>query len=100
AYDFDCDFLLGFIRRQENYARSAMIDHAFQLVAHVDRVRYRLDSPQLDKTVTAKLKVRWVTPSARNTFAHGIVRIVCRHINLLFCVRDSAILNRIDGTML
>src|SRR5262245_35513764 len=56
-----------------------MIDHALQPVARVDHVRNRLDVPQLDETVAAKLEVRRITPFARHTFTRDFVRIVDGH---------------------
>jgi hypothetical protein len=43
--EFDGYFPPGFVSRQKNYARPAMIDHALQSVTHVDRVGDRLDAP-------------------------------------------------------
>src|SRR5262245_49488917 len=79
AYDLDGDFMPGFVRRDKDYARSAMIDHALQPVARVDHVRDRLDVPQFDKAVAAKLEVRRVTSFARYAFAHDLVWIVYGH---------------------
>src|SRR5262249_39719189 len=79
AYDLDGDFPPVFIRRDKDYARSAMIDHTLQPVALVDHVRDRLDVPQFDEAVAAKLKVRRVTPFARHTFTRDFVRIVDGH---------------------
>src|SRR5262245_5022588 len=56
-----------------------MIDHALQPVARVDHVWDRLDVPQFDKAVAAKLEVRRVTSFARHAFAHDLVRIVDGH---------------------
>ena len=79
AYDFDGDFLPGFVRRHKDCARSAMIDHTLQPVAHVDHVGDRLDVPQLDKAVAAKLEVRRITLFARHAFTRDFVRIVDGH---------------------
>src|SRR5262245_561928 len=79
AYEFDCDFLASLVRSHKNHARSALIDHTLQPVTHVDHIRDRLDVPQFDKAVTAKLLVRRVTLFARHAFTHDIVWVVDGH---------------------
>src|SRR5262245_8771041 len=79
ADDFDRDLPPGFIRRHKDCAGSSMMKHAFQLIPHIDHIRYRLDASQLDEAIATELHIRWITTITRNAFTYSVGRIVSRH---------------------